>query len=84
MSGDSAARRRLKIYRDEVKERHTPHWDLDTMSQAEFDYVMRHGLPDKRPPARIRLRNSLGVVAFGLLLCLLPTIYHWVKRLLGF
>lgn len=78
-----AQRKRLKVYVDEVKERHTSHWDLDSMSQAEFDHIMRHGLPDTRRPARIRIRNSLGVVAFGIFLCFLPTLYHWLKGVLG-
>ncbi len=34
-------RRRFKIFQEEVKLRHTPHWDADYMSRAEFDAYMR-------------------------------------------
>ncbi len=33
-------RNKLKIYLDDVKERHTTHWDLDYMSSAELDAAM--------------------------------------------
>lgn len=34
------ATRRLKIFQDEVKLRHTSHWDMDTMSRSELDAYM--------------------------------------------
>ena len=33
-------RKKLKIYREEVKERQTTHWDLDYMTSAEFESAM--------------------------------------------
>ena len=33
-------RKPLKIYRDEVKERATTHWDLDCLPRAEFETAM--------------------------------------------
>ena len=30
-----------KIVREEVKDRHTSHWDLDLMSRAELEAYMR-------------------------------------------
>lgn len=37
---DAAGRKPLKIYQDEVKLRHTSHWDADFMSRAEFEAYM--------------------------------------------
>lgn len=34
-------KRRMKIFQDEVKLRHTSHWDVDTMNRAEFEAYMR-------------------------------------------
>ncbi len=34
------SKRRMRIYQDEVKLRHTSHWDLDTMSRADFEAYM--------------------------------------------
>ncbi|NMG04561.1 hypothetical protein [Azoarcus taiwanensis] len=34
------ATRRFRIYQDEVKLRHTSHWDMDTMSRSELDAYM--------------------------------------------
>lgn len=32
---------RMKIFQDEVKLKHTTHWDVDTMSRAEFEAYMQ-------------------------------------------
>lgn len=32
--------KRKKLFRDEVKERHTSHWDLDMMSHEELEAMM--------------------------------------------
>ena len=34
------ATRKLRIFQDEVKLRHTSHWDMDTMSRSELDAYM--------------------------------------------
>ena len=42
-------RRSYKVYREEVKERLTTHWDLDYMDTAELEAVMgAHRDPEKR------------------------------------
>jgi hypothetical protein len=46
-------RRRTHVIREEVKERHTTHWDLDYLPAAEVDKLMRQG----------RLRRRLSVAA---------------------
>lgn len=38
-----AQRKVFKVYRDEVKERSTTHWDFDYMSTAEFNAAMSGG-----------------------------------------
>ena len=40
--------KRKKLFRDEVKERHTSHWDLDMMSHEELEAMMAK---KKSPPA---------------------------------
>lgn len=37
---DKATRKRPKIYREEIKDRHTSHWDLDMLSHAELTALM--------------------------------------------
>lgn len=37
---EASGRKPLKIYQDEVKLRHTSHWDADFMSRAEFEAHM--------------------------------------------
>lgn len=39
---------KLKIYVDEVKLRHTTHWDLDFLSRKELDEVMGAETPGKQ------------------------------------
>lgn len=34
-------KRKMKIFQDEIKLKHTSHWDTDTMSRAEFEAYMR-------------------------------------------
>lgn len=35
-------KRMFRIFQDEVKLRHTTHWDLDTMSRSELDAYMKN------------------------------------------
>lgn len=42
-------RNKLKVYRDEVKERLTTHWDLDCMTAAELQAAMATGGDCKNP-----------------------------------
>lgn len=46
----NANTKRMKIYQDEVKLRHTSHWDLDTMSRAEYEACMSGQSPASGPP----------------------------------
>lgn len=49
---------RMRIYQDEVKLRHTPHWDLDTMSREDFEACMS-GRLDPPNPTRPPQANPL-------------------------
>lgn len=40
MSNPTANKRKFKIYQDDVKLRHTSHWDADFMSREEFEAYM--------------------------------------------
>lgn len=35
-----SSKRKFRIFQDEVKLRHTSHWDMDTMSRAELEAYM--------------------------------------------
>ena len=48
---ESNSRKRWKLYTDEVKERHTSHWDWDYMSREELDELARHNA-EQPPPVR--------------------------------
>lgn len=37
---EAARRKKFRIYQDEVKLRHTSHWDADFMGRAEFEAYM--------------------------------------------
>lgn len=38
-------KRTFRIFQDEIKLRHTTHWDLDTMSRSQLDAYMRGEAP---------------------------------------
>jgi hypothetical protein len=38
--GEPAGKRKFKIYQEDVKLRHTSHWDADYMSREEFEAYM--------------------------------------------
>ena len=40
-------RQRFKIYRDQVKERHTSHWDWDYLSRSELNTMLYEETGDK-------------------------------------
>lgn len=42
-------RKNLKIYREDVKERHTTHWDLDYMKTADLEVAVAAGRGCKSP-----------------------------------
>lgn len=45
------SKQKLKIYMDEVKLRHTTHWDMDAMSRAELeDYMQGKSVRSKSGP----------------------------------
>lgn len=37
---DKATRKTRKIHREEIKDRHTSHWDLDMLSHKELEALM--------------------------------------------
>lgn len=58
-------RKKLKIYRDEAKERLTTHWDMDYMTTAEIEAVMAGGFRQDKQGAMTVTNKSggfLGVV----------------------
>ena len=77
------SRKKTSVVRDEVKERHTTHWDVDLLSQAEFDLYMRNQAPWQVQRRRVARRKVAGIIGFGLFLCLLPMLFYWLPRLLG-
>lgn len=42
---DKATRTNSKIHREEIKDRHTSHWDLDMLSHEELAAVMTSNKP---------------------------------------
>ena len=40
---------KFKIYQDELKLRHTTHWDLDYLGAADYEGVMKGGKPPSAP-----------------------------------
>ncbi|MES1945664.1 hypothetical protein PC39_16156 [Salinisphaera sp. PC39] len=40
---DDKNRKKTRVHVDEVKERHTTHWDLDVLPEAEVDRLRRQG-----------------------------------------
>jgi hypothetical protein len=42
---DKAKRKNSKIYREEIKDRHTSHWDLDMLSHEELAALMTSQKP---------------------------------------
>ncbi len=73
-----AVRRKATIVVDELKQRHTSHWDLDVLTQAQLEQLYRDG----RAEARARRRRQFGwILALLLLLCLYPTLIYHLGRL---
>lgn len=42
---DQATRKTSKIHREEIKDRHTSHWDLDLLSHEELEALMTSQTP---------------------------------------
>ena len=68
---------KLKIYHEEVKERHTTHWDLDYLSMQELEalYIKSPKHPNGFSPWKNRLnrkylRSSVILAALCLVLLL--------------
>lgn len=40
--------KKARIHRDEVKERHTTHWDLDVLPDTEIERLRRQGRRTRR------------------------------------
>lgn len=60
--------RRMRIYQDEVKLRHTSHWDIDSMSRAELEAYMAGelDLPNAHvPPTDQASTNQVVTQACG-------------------
>jgi hypothetical protein len=57
-------RRKLKLIRDDVKERHTSHWDLDYLSREELERLMT-GKPEAADvrPAETGVTQATGAGA---------------------
>ncbi len=75
-------KKKLKIFQDEIKLRHTTHWDLDAMSRAELEaYMQGNGAavtqtppaaytPQAAPP--ISAQQDSGNAWTRFMRCLLP------------
>jgi hypothetical protein len=55
---------KLKIYREEAKDRHVSHWDWDYMTTAEIDAVMRQAAEH---PCKDKNNNSFVTRILSLL-----------------
>lgn len=49
---DTGKKKRFRIFIDDVKIRHTSHWDEDFMSREELDAVYAKPDPAAQPPAQ--------------------------------
>lgn len=72
-------RRRATVVVDEVKARHTGHWDIDCLPREQAEQAYRDGCSQAREYKRRQFGWILGLL---LLLCLYPTIIHHLGRLL--
>lgn len=61
-TGD-ASERRTVVHRNEVKEAHTSHWDIDTMTDAEIEALYRRNRRDQRWLDATRWAKGLAVVS---------------------
>ena len=50
------SQRRFKVYRDEIKERHTSHWDWDYLQRSHLDELLREH--DQSPPSKSQQRQD--------------------------
>lgn len=71
-------RRKATIVVDELKARHTSHWDLDLLPRAELDRAWREGRAQLR---RYRLRQMAWILGILTVLCLYPTLWYHLQRL---
>ena len=59
--------KKKRIYQEEVKTKHTTHWDLDYLSQAELKALYGENRLDKRKHDRHRSRFSRQSVLLAIL-----------------
>lgn len=76
----NANTKRMKIYQDEVKLRHTSHWDLDTMSRAEYEAYMSGRSPAGGPPPRPAPERHAATVAVGVCTAARATLWERFLR----
>lgn len=60
--------RRARLYRDELKERHTPHWDLDLMPHDQLQELYERAYVRRRWARRLRGLILLSLLALCLVL----------------
>lgn len=70
--------RKARIYRDELKEKMTGHWDWDMLSREELAREIEEG---RRERLRYKLTQTGWILLCLFLLCLYPTLIHWLGRL---
>ena len=73
-------RRKATFYLDEVKQRHTSHWDEDVLTRDQLETLHREATLRVR---RYKRRQFAWIGAWLAVICLLPTALHWLGWLLG-
>jgi hypothetical protein len=74
-----APEKKKRVYYEDIKARHTSHWDLDYLSRAELDALYRKnrgesGRGDSKAPGPLR-RNLLLVLLAGATAGLLAVLF---------
>ena len=63
-----ASDKKKRVYLEEIKTQHTPHWDLDYLSQAELDALYRKnrqdgGIGGRKPKWFLRRTILIAILA---------------------
>lgn len=72
--------KKTRIAFDEVKDRHTSHWDDDMMPWAQLQRAYDEGRVERR---RYKRRQFVWIGFWLALLSLHPTLFYWLARWLS-
>lgn len=71
------SKKKTLIVLDEVKDRHTSHWDDDMLSWQQLERAYDEGREQRR---RYKRRQYLWIAFWLAMLCLHPTLLYWLGR----